>query len=244
MEEINENRDKATKRIKALLSKTTENGASVEEAASAMSKANELMIQYFITLKDISDLDAIDNIVCERTDAIKIKYAYARYLKFYSAKLFDCKSSSNKYYVWFYGYSNDVRMAIYIYNKLVGILKNSIKEYKKSKDYKALTMIGYHGNSIISSYVEGFVIAVADKITAIHSERNRNFNDSQTGLMCLKTKKVEEFFNKEDIKKAKPINDKKSFVSHAYRMGESDGENTRLNDDLDTAEANSLLRLN
>ena len=47
--------DKLKLKIQALLNKTPENGATVEEAASAIEKAQQLMKDYMISEGDLND---------------------------------------------------------------------------------------------------------------------------------------------------------------------------------------------
>ncbi len=73
-------KNKIKKKIKALLAKTTENGASKEEAINALKKASELMKLYLISESDLEE-----SIVNEKRVGGK------RNNTFYNSRFYYCK---------------------------------------------------------------------------------------------------------------------------------------------------------
>jgi hypothetical protein len=57
------NKDKIYAKINALLSKTIDNGATKFEMESALLKANQLMLENFITENDLKDKSKVDSCV-------------------------------------------------------------------------------------------------------------------------------------------------------------------------------------
>src|SRR5690554_1762073 len=57
--------EKILKKIKALLAKTVDNGATEQEALMALNKANELMTEHYITEFDLKDIEEAKLITIE-----------------------------------------------------------------------------------------------------------------------------------------------------------------------------------
>src|SRR5690606_20093938 len=166
-------RDRALKRIKALLSKTEENGASMEEAKSALEKASLLMKEYFITLTDIEDLKD-DPIIVESTPIIKIKEDIGQIYPTI-CKLFDLRHFFNSEKLTFVVYETDVKIGIYLYEKIVKGLLHDLLQFKKSAKFKKLKLY-YHGSSLRRDFITGWICCIQDKVDELYSERESKIN--------------------------------------------------------------------
>lgn len=67
-------KDSIKLKIKALLSKTTENGATEAEALSALKKAQSLMLEYFISEHDLVDPYISEKCIFKEVDIIQSAY--------------------------------------------------------------------------------------------------------------------------------------------------------------------------
>lgn len=235
-------RNRALKRIKALLNKTEENGATIEEAKSSISKANQLMKEYYLTINDIESLEENEVITTGSVDRIKIKYRDTGFLP-YLSDLFDCKHFYNKKEVTFVGYDTDVKICIYLYKKITSALINDISVFKKTRTYEVNTLYnGINGRTLVSSFVSGFINGISNKMYHMFCERESNVENNQTGLMVIKSEKVSKFYDQFDVRTIKqPSN--QNIVGAAFVHGEDKGQNFNLNDDLDY-QSNDLKKLN
>lgn len=232
MEDQNkELRNRALKRIKALLEKNEDNGATIEEAKSAMDKANQLMKEYYLTINDISDLDD-DPIVTEETSIIKIKELTSQLYPII-CKLFDLRHFYTNKKLTFVGYQTDVKLGIYLYIKIMGCLKGSISLYTKSIEYRHLKWhYGFHGSQLRKSFVEGFIEAIGAKVYDLFYERERRFKENdQSGLMIIKKDKVDLKFKSFNARVHK-LKDYDAIVPEAFKDGVIVGKTVNLQNDL------------
>jgi len=182
-----ENKDKIKLKIKALLSKTTENGASQEEALSALSKAQELMKNYFVSENDLQDPFIGEKCILNSTPLIKSGYDTSLFYNELS-DLFDCEYYFTNKKIYFFGFEPDVELCIYFYDLITKACLNEKKKYMKSKDY-AILKTKYHGKTLASSFIKGFLIKVARKMYDLYAERKSELNRNSThGLMVVKKK--------------------------------------------------------
>lgn len=181
-----ENPDKIKNKIKALLSKTTDNGATKEEMESALRKANKLMTDFFISEHDLQDSEIINKCVSEQFELTKSGFDLSL---FYTdlADLFDCQYYYNSKRIVFFGHEQDVALCGYFYNV---ISKTCLKEkeiYLKSEKYLQLKN-HHHGRTLSSSFIKGFLIEVASKMREMYEERERNIPETY-GLIVIEKKK-------------------------------------------------------
>jgi len=224
-------RDRALKRIKALLSKTEENGASMEEAKSALEKASLLMKEYFITLTDIEDLKD-DPIIVESTPIIKIKEDIGQFYPII-CKLFDLRHFFNSENLTFVGYKTDVKVGIYLYKKIVNGLLSDLLEFKKSAKFQKLKL-HYHGSSLRRDFITGWIYSIQQKVDDLYSEREGKINtENKTGLILLKKENVDKKFSEFKVKKSRN-SDVNVFSIDAFADGEKHASNFNLQNDLDT----------
>lgn len=218
--------EKIKNRIKALLSKTVENGASKEEMQSALKKASDLMIENFISENDLKDESIIEQCILKSVPLIKSSYDLSL---FYSrlAYLFDCKYYFTNYEIVFFGHSNDVEFCEYFYHMIIKSCLFEKNKYMKSEKFKQ-QKISHHGKTLASSFIKGFLIEVCIKIQEIYEDRERNIPQSY-GLMVIDKKdKVKNEFENLNMKlrtlKPKPLRG----VQNAFDAGKEKGKEFRL----------------
>ena len=193
-----EKRNSIKRKINALLQKTTENGASESESISAISKAKELMLEYFISEHELNNLLIIEKCTSMSTPLFKTSYEVKR---LYPALcyLFDCKHFFNSESITFFGYEEDVQLCIYFYNFVMNSCFNEKTKYTKSEEYLKLNK-QYHGRTLVSSYVKGFIYSISNKIVKIYDERKGTLNECHGIAVIEKVKKVAEQFKESNFK--------------------------------------------
>jgi len=223
-------RDRALKRIKALLEKTEENGASIEEAKSALEKATQLMKEYFITINDIEDLKD-DPIVTEATQIISIKERTTAFFPII-CQLFDLRHFYNKETVTFVGYQTDVKIGIYLYKKIMSGLISDLNDFKKSRKFEVLRM-HYHGNTLRRDFISGWIDTINSKVNDLYFERERSFqSENKGGLMLAKKSNVDKKFSEFDVRTITQ-NVRQTYSDEAFSHGVKQANRFNIQNDLD-----------
>jgi hypothetical protein len=215
--------DRIKAKIKALLSKTVDNGASEQEMESALKKANELMLQNFISEHDLKDFAIIEKCVLKEVPLIKTGYDMTI---FYAslARLFDCEYYYNKRRIAFFGFDQDTEFCAYFYNVIVKTCLKEKNVYVKSEHFQLMKSM-YHGRTLSSSFIKGFLCSISDKMQIMYKERKRNVPES-FGLMVIeKEQNVKNQFLNLDVKvkiiKEKDIIAEKCVFDRGYEEGEA-----------------------
>lgn len=172
-------------KINALLAKTTDNGASKAEMESALEKANELMLKHFISEHDLNQTIAVEKCSSRTIDRVKSSYDIDGFSGFL-AKLFDCKAYFNKDKQTFFGYNQDTELCEYFYILIIKTILHEVEIFKKSSNYKSLSH-RYHGRSLVSSFVNGFVHEVQVELEDMYNQRESSLPQS-VGLMVISKK--------------------------------------------------------
>jgi hypothetical protein len=233
------NKDKIYAKINALLSKTIDNGATKFEMESALLKANQLMLENFITENDLKDKSKVDSCVlievklCET--GFDLSYFYTNL-----ANLFDCKYYFNKKNIWFFGYSEDAELCEYFYHVIskTCLIENEL--YKKSEDFKSLNKFT-HGRSLSSSFIKGFMCEINSKLNTMYTDRISKTPQEYSLMVIDKKNKVEMDF----CKLNKKIRTKVDTISikdrGAFDLGKSSGQSFNIVQGIKNNSANQKL---
>lgn len=235
------NRESTKRRIKALLEKTTENGATEQEALSALKKAQELMLENFISENEINDPYLLEKCVFKETPIIKSRYNLT---VFYASlcKLFDCEHYYNSKRITFFGFEEDTELCSYFYNFIIKACLSEKDNYMKSKAYKELSS-HYHGKTLVASFIRGFLVGISLKMSEMYKNRTHKVSE-EVGLMVLgKIEKVKEQFSAKDLN-IRTVRDKGgNYEAQAYVSGIEKGENTSLVQGIKDHKRESILIL-
>ncbi len=154
-------RKKMLERIKAILSKTMENGCTEGEAMAALSKARELMATYEIDEKELDSLN-IEKTTTFRTEN-RDPYEIKRGLGVNVGKFTRCKA----YYdlekvICFAGKESDIIFATWLLDTLQRFVMRALREYQKARAVKG----GTHANSnyTSASFVQGCTSRINEKL--------------------------------------------------------------------------------
>lgn len=233
-------KEKLIAKIKALLNRTIENGASLSEAEVALKKANELIAKYHITEFELKNFSQKEE--CEE---VKIKFKrISKHIKslFGSvADAFECEYCFNTHFGTLFGYKTDITIAEYIFNFVLSALEYEISEYKKTYDYQDDISV-YSPNKVINSFIGGFVAKIRQKLLELTKEKEDIVRCATgTSLICLKKQALTTSFNlkhpniKISVLKTAPS------LSSAYRAGLESAENYNLNRPLETNGTQKLI---
>lgn len=218
---------KIAARIKALLAKTTENGATEEEALAAMQKAREMMDKYGLTMEAIkADAETIAEQSMKRDDfktfVIKDRLAseVARYC--------DCKvwMSRREGTITFFGTEQDRQFAIWLLESLDLFVRNQTVSYMVSLKFK-------NGSGPWDKQ-KGFMLGCIDRINrrlhALSEERNRQKASNGRSLVVVKMNLVTQAFARLNINLRSASTGKQMRGDgSAFMAGQAAGERATFN---------------
>lgn len=193
---------KIATRIKALMAKTAENGATEEEALSAMQKARELMDKYGLTKEQI-ELDAatIDRHAIKR-DNFKT-YVIKDHLLFQVARYCDCRGWFNRKEatITFFGTEQDRQFGAWLIESLDQFVRNQTIQFMESKGFRN----GAGPWDIQKGFMVGCIARINHRLHLLCEERQREArpNGRGTSLVIVKMNLVNAAFAGAGVKTRK-----------------------------------------
>lgn len=229
-------------KIKALLAKTTENGATEQEALSALQKAKDLMMENFISEHEITDPYLAEKCVFKKIARIHSAYNVTIFLGAL-AQLFDCEHYYNQTEVVFFGFEEDTNLCAYFYSFIINACIIERKKYTKTDAYKQLKKV-HNGKTLVASFVRGFLIGIHNKMNAMYKERNQMVSD-KVGLMILdKIKKVQQQFKQENDIKLRSVKVKGGiYEAIAFNHGKQKGNDLSLSQGVENRNRERTLKI-
>lgn len=208
-------RDKIKSKIVKLLSKTEDKGCSEAEAVMAAEKAAELMTHYDI---EATELD-FRSTSCVKKSAKLRKYGNKIVCDTVSvqiARLCDVRGWKSSYEgeKYYFGFEQDVDIALYLYDLIGTAILNELEAYKNSEEYEEAKANGYHGISLISSFFHGIHDRLCERIRLLADEKKQNVAKSVNALVPVKMEKINDEFGDLGMKLSK---------SKSYRYGSHAG---------------------
>lgn len=225
-------------KIKALLSKTTDNGATEAEMESALKKANELMIQYFISEHDIKEEGNKTKCVSKKFKIVKSGYTMRLFL-YELSQLFDCEHYYTKDDIYFFGYEQDVDMCGYFYYVIINSCLYEKELYKKSVEYNILST-AYNGKTICNSFIKGFIDKVALKLEELYNDKNKTLSESYEVAVIDKKNIVKSEYDLLNMKIVTAPIAKINVVRDSYYNGMDRANNFELNKGVEYGNSKSV----
>lgn len=234
--------EKILKKIKALLLKTVDNGASEQEALLALNKANELMIEHYITEFDLKDIEEAKLITIE---VPLYKTAYDLSLIYGPiAKMFDCISYYNTKRVAFFGFEDDALLCEYFYLMITKVCFFEKEKFKNTVKYKSLKKYGYHGKTIASDFIKGFIESISSKMYLMYKNRKSSIPIEKGLVVQEKEQKVKMEFENSGIKTRTVKSKDLTYSTEAFYSGVEKGREFDLNQPLSQSASSNQLLIN
>lgn len=214
-------------KIKALLAKTTANGATESEALAALNKAQQLMLDYLISENELRDPYLNEKCIAQTIPRVKSGYDLTVFLGALS-RLFDCEYFYSARQVTFFGFKEDTELCAYFYDFIIKACLSAKAKYVQSEAYLRAARC-YHGRTLVASFICGFLSGICAKMEDMYECRKNNL-PHETGLMVIeKNKKVETQFaaagyNPRLVKK----NGDGRYTAMAYLDGVDEGKRTPI----------------
>lgn len=245
-----ENLESVMRRIQKLLAIAGDDRANPEEAAAAAGMAERIMRKYQLehadvileSLKKGDDMHKEDCVASAKTNGTRIVKVppWAQWIAVETAKVNDCgckvvTTQSGDTGIQFYGFRQDVMVAKFTYEYLIGTLLRLCNEFKNTP--------AYYDRSSVDSYRKGVATGIYTnlrKLRAAKEQENRT-NTTGTALVVAKERAVAEYGGEFKTKKSSST----TRNSSAFGAGVRDGSKVDVNRRAVTSSGNSsTLRLN
>lgn len=237
-------RQKALETIRKLLLLAQNDGATVDEAATAAAKARSLMQKYNIEneeaiLAEIATADdalVFTNVWAQNTAYNKNtveKFGFrgkfvppsSQWLGTATARMFDCEIAISIDFDFgkclrFYGYRDDVTIARWTFEYLMDCVRRETKEYLASLPKSSGTKNKKEG----ISFRTGMVLAITDRIYAMISEQAKE-NGGSTALVLAKNAAIAAKFGNFNYSQ---MNELKDLDAKAMEAGALVGQTVNL----------------
>lgn len=190
---------KMAERIKALLAKTVENGATEAEAFEAMQKARELMDKYGLT-KEAIENDA-ETIAAQKMKRDNYKtYVIKDHLALEVARYCDCKVwlSRHEGTMTFFGTEQDRQFAIWLIESLDLFVRNQTVRFMEEKGFKG----GAGPWDLQKGFMAGCIARINQRLHKLSAEREtiRGGNGRGKALVVVKMSLVTQAFDNLNMK--------------------------------------------
>ncbi|MCV0350226.1 MAG: DUF2786 domain-containing protein [Nitratireductor sp.] len=207
--------NKIKAKIRALTSKTIENGCTEAEAVAAMQKVGELLEIYNLNLTDVQLSEEIcieDKVFLRRRTIPRWAHVFASIGAFTQTKPW-----TNRPYIYFFGFEPDVQMAVYLSNIVLNAMETETAAFKHTKAYLSTTRRRFATNS--------FKLGLARRLD------ERLVRPAGKGIVLHKMAAVEtELRNQQpDLRFRSRPNQRVRINRDAYNAGQEAGDRVNLN---------------
>jgi len=218
------NRSNIINKIRALLSKTVENGCTEAEAMSALSLAQTMMDAYDVSEADLNEIkqeSAIKETMNDMRDPHHIRsYICVAISKFTHTKVWRHKFKSQKYKYNFVGLRADVDFAIWLTETLTMFVQKELKNYIWSNGYTSLHP------SEKRVVINGFVFGCCGRITQRLMELvgNATASANKNALIIIQNALIEKKMQELGVKLRKPRDRGSKINDDSYSAGKNAGD--------------------
>lgn len=216
---MNDNRQKLLNKIRALLSKTIENGCTESEAMAALNMAQAMMDAYEVTEDDLK-LEGEKATVAQSD--MRDPHNVRRGLATAVARFTDCKvwTSNGKKTINFCGLQSDVDFAVWLVDTLSNFVIKELSTYlimswQVTKENKRL-------------HINGFVIGCCNRINArlteLHEASKAHASKNANALVVVKTELINVKMADLGLSLRTPRNRRSSMTKDSYAAGKAAGD--------------------
>lgn len=174
-------REKVLAKIKALLSKTVENGCTEHEAMAALDVARGLMDSYEVTPEDLQDIKReTADLLRADIDSLGIKTMLARAI----SEFCDCKVWKSGKEVVYCGLPADVELAKWLTESLHTFVKAELKKHNAK-----FVVVGFSGpekRRIQNGFTMGCCHRISERLDALTRKSRSRRTSNSTALVVAK----------------------------------------------------------
>lgn len=207
-------------KIKALMAKTIESGATPEEALLAMAKAHELLAKYQINL---SELDLKEEGTEKRALALDPKM-HMRYMALHVARYCDCKvwTQTATKQLHFLGLTTDAQFAEWLITALISFVQKNTMFWSMDQTYVT--------RNTLEDYALGIITTINARLKEeIARRQQQQATGEQNALVVVKNAMVQQAFNALGLNLRNGSNTVYTRGTSAFAQGQQKGNEVGFN---------------
>lgn len=223
---------KVKAKIRALIAKSTNNGASENEAMVAMKKVGELLQQFNLSMTDVSEVRkeaCIEGTYNTGSKHVGVETSVAVAIGKMTGTRVWMVRGTKEIVLHYFGLETDVEMAIYLTDIIANSYDTEFDLFKQTSTYINFTG---HRRVVQTNFQKGFKNRIYSRIMEqVNEQKYSVFNTTGTDLVVVeKEKYVEEEFAKMGMKlRTTKTYNRSRFHSGAYSSGINAGDKVNLN---------------
>lgn len=211
-------RENLLNKVRAILSKTVDNGCTEAEALLALQTAEKLIEEYEISDEDLKLDD--EKAIIEKSD-MKDPQNVRWKLCYYIGQFTETYAFGHKKSVKFVGLKSDVDFAIWLIESLSHFVHAQLKSYMWKNGFQKLQ--GAQRNRVINSFVIGCCARINSKLLQMINERKPSVN--QNALVITKKALIDDAIKDLNISKSDNRGRKNKIYRNVYNSGFNAGDN-------------------
>lgn len=211
------NRENILNKVRALLSKTVDNGCTEAEAMTALMMAEKLMAAHEI---DESDLKLEDETAVTGISNMSDPQNIRKLLAYWIGKFTDTYPLLSGKNIKIIGLKSDVDFALWLLETLSKFVKRQLKEYMWANGFQSLQ--GSERIRYNNSFVRGCCSRINTRLKAMIDERKQTANSN--ALVVAKQSLINEIINDMNIRKPNNRGRKRYSYRAIYGAGQSAGD--------------------
>lgn len=240
---VNIEREKAKRKIIALLNKTVDKGATESEAMLAAEKASELMAFYDV---ECGELEFQEKNIVKESVACK-SYARREYVssaamgiaKLCQTRVWKCTGVDKFVY---FGFKHDVDIAVAMFSYLEDAALRAVEDFEESATFEGMINGGYAKKSVIMSFIKGFDSRIHSRLSEMAKERDKAvILSTGTSLVPMKESEIDREMKAQGMRLVSRSCSSRISSGDAYRAGGSAAANVSLSSQV--SGSNSSRRL-
>jgi hypothetical protein len=220
------NRQKLLDKIKALLSKTVDNGCTEAEAMTALSMAQAMIDAHEITEDEINQTKQESAIRAEMKDMRDPHHIRAllcvRISEFTNTKVWRSEYKSQKYKYNFVGLQSDVDFAMWLLETLTMFVQRELKSYIWNGGHTALEPS--MKRRVINGFVHGCASRINQRLNELINQGAVNASSNGNALVVVKNELIERKMKELGIQLRDTRNRGSRVEPNAYGAGRAAGD--------------------
>jgi hypothetical protein len=214
------NRDNLLGKIRALLSKTAENGCSEAEAMAALDKARAMMDAYEVTEDDLALTKAEKAVFRTEPDGTRDAHDIKRYLASAVAKFCDCRAwRGHSGALTFCGLPSDAQFATWLLDNLTRFVQAELVNHLRG----SLAGRGER-RLVITGFVMECTARISERLAALCKQSETVATNNGRALIVVKSSAIADAMASKGIRLGKSRRSSRRMDAGAYRAGQSAGD--------------------
>ena len=213
------NRESLLDKIRALMSKTTDNGCTEQEALSALSKARAMMDAYEVSEEDLALTKEEKAVLRAEPKGTRDPHGIKVSIAMPVAKFCDCEVWKSSNGLTFCGLKSDVQFATWLLDNLTAFVQGELVGH-------LVGCLAPKGGRrfIINGFVAGFAKRISERINALCQQSAVVASSNSRAMVLVKSTAVADRLKELNIHLGKGRRSSKRLDGSSYQAGKSAGD--------------------